>query len=238
MIYYFKIIIDSLGIGIFLSIITFFIGILIAFYLTFKSYYRLTYSCKKTCKDCLKIKDWKKDEALFESRIIFYNNGRKTITKNEIKHLKISSSHNIKNAKVLKAPSNVKILKTQKNLSVEIEYIDATDFILIEVVHTGTLSIDGRVSETGKLLDTETTIWKIINILYIIFFFSIAFYNTTLLHESDMQTFLLFGINLLILFAIYLILRFIHKLLFIPDKISSKYFDTIDKSEKEFKKQF
>lgn len=232
-----KNIIELMGQSNALSITLFIISLFVAFYLYFKTFYRLVYSTSRICKGCEKISEWNNEETKFETRILFYNNGRKTITKNEISKLEMKSSNKIESLKIIKSNGAIKtrINKKQNIIAMDIEYLNSKEFFVVEVSHSGKIDVIGRISETGNLLNTEPKYWLILNILFTIFFLFMIFYN--LLNTADKENLfsLEFITNLLILFGIFKVMRFIHSILFIPDSLSSEFLRTKDKTAKEFK---
>ena len=218
-----------------LAIILFIISVFIAFYLYYKTFYRLAYSTGRICKDCNKIADWNNNETEFISRILFYNNGRKTITRKEIKQLEIKSSNKVNTVKTIKGNENIKTTKNSKKITIDIAFIDSSEFFVLEINHKGNLDVIGRISETGNLLHTEPRYWLVMNIAFIIFFVVITFYNLTIYTDKKEPDTLKFITTFFILFGIFSLVRFIHSILFIPDSISSKYLDTKDKFANEFK---
>lgn len=63
-------IIDFLGPSNVLAIILFVISVFIAFYLYYRSFFRLVYSTGRICKTCSNIQDWQNNENEFVSRIV------------------------------------------------------------------------------------------------------------------------------------------------------------------------
>lgn len=229
--------IETIGASNVLAIILFGISLFIAFYLYFKTFYRLVFSIGRICKECDTFSDWTGNDKEIISRILFYNNGRKTITKNEIKKLELKSTGKIISVKIIKANATVKtITNTKKSIiNIDIEYLDSSEFFVLEVNHNGNLEVNGRISETGNLLHTEPRFWVALNILFIFLFFTIIFYEfTNTLNKNNPFT-LDFITNFFIFFGIFSVIRYMHSILFIPDSISSKYLDTKDKFAKEFK---
>ena len=92
----------------------------------------------------------------------------------------------------------------------------------------------GRISETGKLLHSEPKYWTLINLAFLVFFFVTMFYNLTILSEkNDAKIFEAIS-NFILLLGLFVIIKFFHSILFIPDKASS-YIEVKDKFAKEFK---
>jgi hypothetical protein len=229
--------IEIIGASNVLAIILFLISLFVAFYLYFKTFYRLVFSTGRICKECAIGSDWTNNDREFISRILFYNNGRKTITKNEIKNLEIESKGIIKSVKNIKANNNIKIKTSNKKsiVNIDIDYLDSSEFFILEVNHNGSIEVNGRISETGKLLHTEPRFWVALNIVFTILFIVMIFYGLINAPDKNDPFTLEFITNLFIFFGIFSVLRFIHSILFIPDRISSKYLDTKDKFAKEFK---
>lgn len=230
-----KNIINFLGTGNALTILIFFISIFIAFYLHYKSFFRLTYATGRICRNSNEIGDWTNNEKEFVTRIIFFNNGRKTITKNEILKLELVASNKIISVKTIKGSENIEIIINSNIVNINFDYIDSSEFFVLEINHSGKLEVKGRISETGNLLNTEPRYWIILNIIFIIFFFVMMFDSLTSLTYANASNILTSVTNFFILFGIFSVIRFIHSILFIPDSVTSKYLDTKDKFAKEFK---
>jgi hypothetical protein len=229
--------IETIGASNVLAIILFLVSLFVAFYLYFKTFYRLIFSTGRICKECANVSDWTGNDKEFTSRILFYNNGRKTITKNEIKNLELKSTGKIISVKNIKTNDTIKTRTNTKKsiINIDIEYLDSSKFFVLEVNHNGSLEVNGRISETGNLLHTEPRFWVALNILFIILFFVIIFYGLINTPDKNDPFTLEFITNFFIFFGILSVIRFIHSILFIPDSISSKYLDTKDKFAKEFK---
>lgn len=232
-----QIIANYLGASNALTILFFLISLFIGFYFYFKTFFRLTYSTGRICRNCNKISDWTNNETEFVSRILFYNNGRKTITSNEIHKLELISSGKINSVKTIKGNENENIRTTinSDKANIEIDYIDSSDFFILEICHNGQLEVKGRISETGNLLHTEPKYWIALNIAFMFFFFVMTFYNLTFLTDEKETDILKVATNFFMLFGMFSVIRFIHTILFIPDSVTSKYLDTKDKFLKEFK---
>jgi hypothetical protein len=229
-----KDIINYLGASNSLTILFFLISVFIGFYFYYKTFFRLTYSIGRICKNCNNISDWTNNENEFITRILFYNNGRKTITTNDIHKLELISKGNINSVKIIKGNDNIKITINACKTNIEIDYIDSSEFFVLEVNHNGLLDVNGRISETGNLLHAEPKYWIAINIAFMIFFFVITFYNLSFLKNENETDILKKVTNLFIFFGMFSVIRFIHSILFIPDSVTSKYLDTKDKFAKDF----
>jgi len=230
-----KDIINYLGASNALTIIFFLISIFIGFYFYYRTFFRLTYSTERICKNCKKISDWTNNETEFVTRLLFYNNGRKTIKTSDIHKLELTSSGKIKSVKIIKGNENIRTTTNSDKTNIEIDYIDSSEFFVLEINHSGQLDVNGRISETGNLLNTEPKYWIVINIVFVIFFFVMTFYNLTFLTNEKETDLLKVVTNFFILFGMFRVIRFIHSILFIPDSVTSKYLDTKDKFAKEFK---
>ncbi len=230
-------IIKLIGPGNALAIALFLISIFIAFYLYFKTFYRLVYSTERICKSCNNVNDWTKSETEFVIRVLFYNNGRKTISRNEIQQLEIISSNKIEAIKQIKGNDNIRTRTNKKRntINIDLEYLDSSESFVLEINHSGKLEVKGRFSETGNILHTEPKYWLILNVLFMIFYFLMMFYNLTNITDKEEPFTLEFITNIFVLFGIFSVIRFIHSILFIPDSLSSKYLDTKDKLAKDFK---
>ncbi len=227
-------IIDYIGIGNVISIITFLIGLFISYFFYFKSFYRLVYSTKRICKTCTKLSDCSNLDIIFNTRILIYNNGRKTISNEQTSKLKIIQSDKIYNVKIIKSVEGFSTKKTEKNVKLNFENLDSQEFVVIEIEHNGTVSLEGRVTETGKILHTEPRNWVIINGFVVIFLTIMLFYNVYINLGKDNPDVLKCGLNFIILYAIFYLLRYVHKLLFIPDSLNDKYLEPKDKFSLEF----
>ena len=226
---------NYLGLGNVLTIIIFFISLFAAYYFYYKNFYRLAYSINSICKNCNKIDDCKNNETEITSRILFFNNGKKTITEKEINQLEIKSTNEIKSVKILKGNDNIKTIKNISRIKIDIDHLDSSEFFVLEINHNGKLDVIGRISETGKLLHNEPKEWKIFNIVFLLIFFILMFYYSISTDFNEKSDVLKLIINVLFLFGITIVIGFIHSILFIPTNIYSKYLDAKNKFSKEFK---
>lgn len=228
---------ETIGPSNVLSFILFLAGVLVSIWLEFKSIYRLVYSSSRVCKDCTIISDWTNNEMEFTSRIMFYNNGHKTIIKNEIKKLELKSTGKIISVKHIKGNETIKTkINGKKNIVViELEYLDSSEFFVLEVNHFGSMEVDGRITESGRLLHTEPRFWVSLNVLFLILFFITILYNLITAPDKNAPFTSELITNFCVFIGIFIVLRFIHAILFIPDSISGKYLDKKDKFAKEFK---
>lgn len=218
-----------------LTILVFLISVFIGFYFYYKTFFRLTYSTERICRNCKNISDWTNNETEFVTRILFYNNGRKTISSNDIHKLELISNGKINSIQTIKGNEKIRITINADKANIEIDYIDSTEFFVLEINHSGQLDVNGRISETGNLLHTEPKYWIFINTAFMIFFFAMTFYNLTFLTDENETDILKVVANFFILFGMFAVIRFIHSILFIPDGVNSKYLDTKDKFATEFK---
>lgn len=219
-----------------IAIILFVISVIIAFYFYFKSLYRIVYSTEMICKRNNDYIDWGNKENILTTRLLFYNNGRKTITKDEIKTFNIKTNGKINNTYVLNGINHFDIEKSENELKIKINSLNTSKYFVLEITHTGNLKVNGKVAETGDFLHTETHIWLIINVLFFIYItINIMYHFITNLNQSeyDVKNLKSFGFNFLIIYFQFSFIRYIHKIFFIPDSITSKYLNT-DKWGKEF----
>jgi hypothetical protein len=146
--------IETFGASNVVATIFFLTGVLIAFYLYFKTFYRLVFSERLVCKERTNISDSTDNNKEFTSTILFYNNGRKTITKNEIKRLELKSTGKIDSIRKIKANDTIETRTNNKKniISIDIGHLDASEFFVLEVNHNERLEVNGRITETGKLL--------------------------------------------------------------------------------------
>lgn len=228
--------IKVIGFWNFFSIITFLLSTVFTIYTYFKSFYRLVYSCQSVCETCFKAEDWQNTSNLKRTRIIFKNNGRKTITSNELKNIKIIGE-NIKEFNFI----GIKKLDyriTKSKLQLKLDYLDANDFFVIEFQHIGNIKVKGRISETGKFLNTESKSWLILNFILVVYSLIsmavIPLISMFKLEDYD-EVVSRALINLVIIFLIYITTRYLHKVFFISDSIVDKYLGTKSKWNHEFK---
>ncbi len=78
-------------------------------------------------------------ETEFVTRILFYNNGLKTITNDDIQKLELISSEKINSLKEIKGNENISIVTNIDKATIEIDFIDSSDFFILEVNHNGDL---------------------------------------------------------------------------------------------------
>jgi hypothetical protein len=249
MIEFFQKIYDYIGAGNLLAITLFLLGILFAFYIYFKTLYRLVYSIGVICENCKEIGDFINKNNLYKTRALFYNNGRKTLSKNQNEELKIISKNGeIKNAKILKG-NNIDLSILENQINIVFDHLDSNDFFIIEIEHSKHVEIYGRVCETGMILNREPRRWVQINTLCFILSIILIFYtifeilnnsyefiiNREFTIISILKIYAPIWINLLIIMLFILLLRSIHSLFFIPYKISSKYLNSKNKLNNEFK---
>ena len=192
----------------------------------------MVYSTKTICKTRVSFSNWFNSESELNTRILIYNNGRKTLSQDQINTLEITSSNQIYDIFIVKGIEGL-TTNIQGNVAkISFENLDSSDYIVLETIHKGNISVQGRIAETGKILHTEPRNWVIINAIFIIFITIALFYNMLTLLEKDIWACCL---NFLFLVGIFLTLRFIHSLLFIPDRLTDKYLETKDKLENEFR---
>lgn len=227
--------IEFIGYGNFITIVTFLVSLFFAYYFYFKSFYRLVYSVSRICPNAELISDWQNEETTFLTRVLFYNNGRKSLTKDEVKKLDIISSGDIFDYKILKGEESVSINRRKNNIKLKVNRLNKSRFVLIEVSHKGTLLIDGEISESGELLNTETKSWLIVNFLVFMILIILCFvFIYSVLQPTESNLTFSF-INILSFFGFFFIIRYIHSLFFIPDSITDKYLDPTDKFRHSFK---
>ncbi|WP_291060662.1 MULTISPECIES: hypothetical protein [unclassified Empedobacter] len=229
--------IEYIGTGNIITIITFIICVIVSYYLYFKTFYRLVYTTQTICKTCETFDDWKSKDKEFNTRVIIFNNGRKTISKQQIEKLEILSTQSIKEVLVTKNIDKLNISINDKIAKIQFDYLDSSNYFVLEVVHNGNLSLDGRVEETGILLNTETRNWGIINGIIILPLTILLLYNMYKYFGQENPQVIPMLINLVFTIGIVMLLRFIHRLFFIPDNITAKYVDSKDKWNTKFKNQ-
>jgi hypothetical protein len=137
----------------------------------------------------------------------------------------------------LEDTKNVKIHSKKRKLIIDVEYLDSSKYFVLEIEHKGFIEVEGRISETGEILQTEPRYWVIINVFFIIYLmyslFSIMLNldNKSSNHSTEI-------INFFLIMGTGITLRFIHSLLFIPDSLTAKYLDPKDKKSIEFRNKF
>ena len=220
-----------------LTIFTFLISLFIAFYLYFKTFYRMVYSIERVCEYIKEHGDWAKEQDEFISRVLFYNNGRKTLTKSEVKNLVINSNKEILFVRLLEDSKSIKFFSKKNRININIEYLDSAKYFVLEIKHKGYISVQGRISETGNLLQTEPTYWMIINVVFM-FYFVFSLFNILLHIEDASINFNATFLNIVLMIAIFLTVRFIHYLLFIPDSLTAKFLHPKNKLNNEFSNKF
>jgi hypothetical protein len=149
--------IDYIGFWNVFSILTFIFGTIYTVYTSYKSFFRLVYTYQKTCQECAYSKQWRCESQNFVSRIIFFNNGRKTLTKAEVTKIQIVSSE-IASVKIQSEDSRIstRISRDRKALDIKFNYLDASRFFIVQLSHKGNIEVKGRVAESGTFLHTET----------------------------------------------------------------------------------
>lgn len=239
MIDFFKTVIDYIGIGNALTISVFLIGLLFTYYFYYRTFYRLVYSSERICLTCKEFGDLlKKENHSFRTRILFYNNGRKTLTKEENKQLDIIfSKGGIKSAKILEN-KEVDLVISEKRINISFENLDSKQFFVVEIEHSDFLHVEGRISEIGRILHTEPKNWIIVNFIFIVIFFGVM--STTLLDfmdKVDLKEKIAIALNFILIILLSILMRFIHSLFFIPDRITAKYLQPKSKLKNEFMNQ-
>lgn len=230
--------IDYIGKDYMFNIVVFIIGLFISFYLYFKTFYRMVYSTGRVCQNCHTIHDWQNEQTEFVSRVLIYNNGRKTLTKSDVKKLSIKSSKEIFSVRLLEDIKNIKLKVKKKKIDVELDNLDSAKYFVVELKHKGRIKITGRISETGKILATEPLYWIIINVVAVLYCVVILFYEALTNLSTDNPNTTSAAINFALVFGTIILLRLIHAMLFIPDNISSKYLDSTNKLNSEFLNKF
>ncbi len=235
----FKVFIDFIGVGNFLTILLFIVGLFFAYYFYYRTFYRLIYSTGTVCLTCKKLKDWRSNEHSFKTRVLFYNNGRKTITKFQSNGLKILSADNgIKSARVLEN-EDVTLRFSDNCVNIDFDHLDARNFFTVEVEHFENIEVKGRVAETGNILHTEPKWWLVTNMILFVPILGLIFYTYYEFEKAEdiIEESLSLALNVTLMFFSIWLLRFIHSLFFIPDNISSKYLDAKSKAQSEFKNE-
>ena len=130
-------------VGIIISLTLFILMVSITYYRYYKSVFRLVYSRGTVCTTCENLGDFNKNGNVYKTRIIFYNNGRKTISKKVIPFLSIESkTQEIISANILKNEI-AKLNLSKEKIFIDIDYLDSNSFIVVEVEHKGIIEIKG-----------------------------------------------------------------------------------------------
>jgi hypothetical protein len=220
-----------------LSFLYLFIGLFFSFYLYFRTFYRLVFSTERICKKRNEITDWKNEQNEYTTRVLLYNNGRKTLTKTEIKQLEINSTNDILSVRLLEEVKSIKLNLKKRKITIDFEYLDSSNFVVLEIEHKGSINVEGRISETGEILRTEPIYWVIINVIFMIYFIYALFNILLSLDDKNLNDSSTM-VNFLLIIGVFLTIRFIHSLLFIPDSLTAKYLHPKDKWNTEFKNKF
>lgn len=224
------------GISNILTILIFFISTLIAYYLYFRTFYRLVFSQSRICRNYNNIEEWNSNETEFESRIIFFNNGRKTLNRENIENLEILSENEIISFEQIVTNQKVNFESNRKKVKIYLEDLDSKEYMLLKVIHKGKLNISGRISESGKILNTETKTWLKLNFIFLILTPIILF--TPFIFLFVTKNILYFIPNMMISILLILLMlfcvRYIHKMFFIPDELTEVFLKTKNHYNSEF----
>lgn len=227
---------NYLGVGTIITICTALLAIIYTAYTFHKNFYRIVYTTTKIKKRYKTNLDWQSEDTDYVTRIIFYNNGKKTITKDNIKRIVVESTGKIAKCEQIITKEIVDLDISNKLINLKFDDLDSGDFILLEVEHKGNISISGRVNETGKILDTETKLWGNISIIALIIFIVLIIYLLWILFFTwDLQGFYNALTSLVSIIIINIFLQVIQSLFFIPNKIVDKYLVPSDESHSDFK---
>lgn len=227
-----------IGIGNLLTIVIFLLSTLIAYYLYFKTFYRLVFSQTTICRKYATTEDWKNDETEFESRIIFYNNGRKTLAKENIKSLQITAKTEIICCEQIVTNQKIQLKLYKKIVKLNFENLDTKNFIVLRIKHKGRIDISGRISESGKVLNTETKTWLKINFGILIALPIIALTPFFFAFENLIYFIPNMLISIILISIINSSVRCIHKMFFIPDKLTEVFLESKNHFNSEFKNEF
>lgn len=224
------------GISNILTILIFLISTLIAYYLYFRTFYRLVFSQSRICRSCTNIEEWNSNETEFESRIIFFNNGRKTLNKGNIENLEILAENEIISFEQIVTNQKFNFESNNKNVKIYLENLDSKEYMLLKVIHKGKLTISGRISESGEILNTETKTWLKLNFIFLIVTpiliftpFIVLFVTKNILYFIPNMIVSILLIHLMLFFV-----RKIHKMFFIPDELTEVFLKTKNHYNSEF----
>lgn len=209
------------------------LGIFLSFFYYFKSQKRLVYQIQtiKISKDdiinkkLLTNRYFIKDN-INETTFMIYNNGKKTINESDVSRLildakngvihKIESIHNQKNFDYTLLGNLVEL---------NISYLDSKNYFVLKVLHSDQIFFQGRVNEYGKILNYESKFWLHVNMILVLFNFFVLFrYLFLKFDENNIASWLELSIYFISLLILTNMIRLVHAIFFIPDKISDKYF--------------
>ena len=209
------------------------IPVSIGIYSFFKSIQRLVYVVETTNISSKKLNPRYKSEIknliiykpnLLVSNILIYNNGRKTINRNDLIKLYI----NLGNEPVLKVSETRKhsssfINLVQNRIEIYLDNFDKRDFLAVRIFHTDNIKVDGRIMESGEIMNTESKLWLIINII-IFSIIMIGFVIAICKIEDENFVSWKWVIIMILISSIYLLVyRLINYFFFIPSSITNKY---------------
>ena len=207
------------------------LGFFISIYISFKSNKRLVFTISSTDVDILK-EDQKiqgklklvKDK-LTKSIFTLYNNGKKSINKEDLSRLILDANNGqIINFKVLDFHKRLSKVNLGNLLEIQIDEFDKAEYFTIQIIHTDQLQFKGRVKDSGNIMNTETKSWLIMNFIFVILIFLVSGYFLIYHfdeHNERSWAWMLFFT--LILIIVSWLTRTIHSWFFIPDKITSKH---------------
>lgn len=153
-------------------------------YFYFTTFFRLVYSVKRVSPYANTVQDYKDPTTLFVSQIIFMNNGRKTLTNQEVKKLEISSEGIILQHTMLTHNHVPEIIQKPNKITIKIPQLDQGDYFVLQILHIGEAQVEGRIIESGKILNTETSLWTKINIVFFVVYMLTMIYSVFKLWSS------------------------------------------------------
>lgn len=223
------------GSGNLLTIVIALLSIVFAYYLYFRNFYRLVFSQSTICRNYENIEDWHNDETEFETRVILYNNGRKTLSKEHIQNLEILANTEIISCEQIFTDENITLKLNLKTVKINFENLDSENYILLKLKHKGRISISGRISESGKILSTETKNWVKINFIALIVIPVIILTPFLFVLENILYFIPNLIISIILIKLILYCLRYVHKMFFIPDELTEVFLKTKNSNNIEFK---
>lgn len=206
----------------FIAIALFLIGLVVAIYFYHRTFYRLVYILKS--HPIADLVDFPGEEGwLYTTRLIIYNNGRKTLTELQIKNLKLASDSNFKMI-LLKGNKEDLIISQEDNcVKISFKILDASEFYVFEIFHIDQLSFEGRIDESGKILHREPRGWMILNGFVYTGFIILVYVNIWDIVVNKSFDLIPLAFSIILLMFALILFRFLHSLFFVPDSIVEKY---------------
>ena len=204
-------------------------------YVYFKGIKRIVYSLEtreiitdelKSLNNLQLIYKGQPTSSIFVSELIIYNNGRKSINKEDVRRLTIKPFEGrIFECFELRKHSASSCMFNGEKIFIELNEFDARDYIALRILHeSNDLELEGRIKESGEPLNGETKAWKIMSFIFFLTVLFAVSWGARRIVENDIISFKWFIailIGSVLLLSVY---HFIYSLFFIPSRITKKYF--------------